>query len=885
MAIEFKYGFNATYFVRPTPTPTKTPTPTPSNTPTVTPTVTVTPTYMALTPTPTNTPTNTITPSVSTTVTTTPTQTVTPSITSTSTQTPTPTVTSTVTATATNTPTPTVTTTSTNTPTITQTSTPTSTVTPSVTATVTPTITSTNTPTPSVTSTATNTPTPSITATSTVTPTPSITPTNTPTVTITPTITPTPNIVTSGLVINLDAYNSTSYPGTGTTIYDLISSYTHTATNAPYTVLNGIKCFDCNGSSTVIEVNGTGPTLPTTGYTYTTWAKIKTSSSTYRTLFRTTPNDHPILVQVSTDNLGFWDNDSAGFIDSGYDVTSIANTWVQFTVVGDNTSSIFYINGTQVGSVAYGAGGNRHWAWGAISGQPFGYVANLFFYNRKLTLSEIQQNYDFLSPRFVEITPTPTQTTTSTPTPSVTPTVTITPTNSVTPTITPTSSITPTITPTLTVTPSQTPAASSQKRILFLGDGSVGTVATNVSTYLTNIGEPITYSAVTMSTTYAGAGMSTANYDAVVMYTNSSQTGAAGLSTALTNYVNSGGHLITGVFIGNLYPSGFSHSTLTAFSSNAQSNDATGNFTVSTATKITDNIGTTFGGFSFTNGNPSLTSGATLYASYTSGTKLLAMKTVGSANLISINTFFGSITSSSSTLCKMVGNSIMYATGVPIPTVTSFTSSSTWTAPTGVTSVDYLIVGGGGGGANGYDNAGGGGGGGGMVITGTTTVVPGNTYTVTVGNGGAGGANARTNNAGSDGQSSSFDTIVALGGGGGLGSRTVGNAGAAQVGSTTAATGGGGSGGGFGGKGGGGSISAGSANSGVTGGNGGSGTTSSFTLASITYGVGGAGGGTTTLTGTNGTATTGNGGKAGGATSNSSAAGGTGGSGIVVLRY
>ena len=51
----------------------------------------------------------------------------------------------------------------------------------------------------------------------------------------------------------------------------------------------------------------------------------------------------------------------------------------------------------------------------------------------------------------------------------------------------------------------------------------------------------------------------------------------------------------------------------------------------------------------------------------------------------------------------MLGNSIMYATGVPIPTVTSFTSAgtTTWTAPSGVTSVSYLIVGGGGGGAGG----------------------------------------------------------------------------------------------------------------------------------------------------------------------------------------
>ena len=214
-------------------------------------------------------------------------------------------------------------------------------------------------------------------------------------------------IVTNGLIIQLDADNSSSYPGTGSTVYDITGSYNHTLTNAPYTVLNGVKCFDANGTSTtIIEVIGTGPTLPTSGYTYITWGRIRSSSATWRTLFRTLPDDHPILVQLNTDNLGFYDNGTASFIDSGYDVTSIEEVWVQYAVVGDNSSSTFYINGAQVGNtVAYGAGGNRHWAWGAITSQPFGYVANMYLYNRKLSLSEITQQYDFLSPRFNPVSP------------------------------------------------------------------------------------------------------------------------------------------------------------------------------------------------------------------------------------------------------------------------------------------------------------------------------------------------------------------------------------------------------------------------------------------------------------------------------------------------
>jgi hypothetical protein len=226
---------------------------------------------------------------------------------------------------------------------------------------------------------------------------------------------------------------------------------------------------------------------------------------------------------------------------------------------------------------------------------------------------------------------------------------------------------------------------------------------------------------------------------------------------------------------------------------------------------------------------------------------------------------------------------------VIVPATVQFTATgtTTWTAPTGVYSVEYLVVGGGGGAGNGYDNAGGGGGGAGMVLAGNVSVTPGQSYTVTVGAGGAGGADTRTNNPGSPGNNSVFGSITALGGGEGLGSRTGGAVGAAQIGDTTAATGGSGSGGGAGGKGGGGATGAGTANSGATGGAGGAGTASTIIGSSVTYGVGGAGGsaGAPTTDGANGTANRGNGGQGGQSASTDSAKGGDGGSGVVVVRY
>ena len=94
-----------------------------------------------------------------------------------------------------------------------------------------------------------------------------------------------------------------------------------------------------------------------------------------------------------------------------------------------------------------------------------------------------------------------------------------------------------------------------------------------------------------------------------------------------------------------------------------------------------------------------------------------------------------------------------------------FTASSTWTAPAGVFAISLLGVGGGGagGGASGSRRAHGGGGGGGGVFDGIVPVVPGTSYTVTIGSGGvsATAANLPSGNGGD----TSFGTLITCPGG------------------------------------------------------------------------------------------------------------------------
>lgn len=107
--------------------------------------------------------------------------------------------------------------------------------------------------------------------------------------------------------------------------------------------------------------------------------------------------------------------------------------------------------------------------------------------------------------------------------------------------------------------------------------------------------------------------------------------------------------------------------------------------------------------------------------------------------------------------------------GAPNRRVT-FPSSGSWTCPAGITKVLITACGGGGGGGGGFigpsNNYYGGGGGGGAqaVLSSPLTVVPGTTYTITVGAAGTGGA---FNASGTSGGATSFDSLLTLSGGGG----------------------------------------------------------------------------------------------------------------------
>jgi hypothetical protein len=217
----------------------------------------------------------------------------------------------------------------------------------------------------------------------------------------------------------------------------------------------------------------------------------------------------------------------------------------------------------------------------------------------------------------------------------------------------------------------------------------------------------------------------------------------------------------------------------------------------------------------------SLTLGGTLsgvsLTSQVTGTLPVANGGTGAATLTANNVLLGNGTSAlqvvapSSSGNVLTSNGSTWTSAAPagggFSAMDLFTSSTTFTIPSGKTTLKITVIGGGGGGAKGgtYAFGRGGGAGGGASIKYFTGLTPGNTLTVTIGAGGTAGT-VSNNPGGTGGTSSvasgtqSISTIQATGGAGGSGNQDGSVIGGVGSGGTANFTGGTGMGGGFGGN-------------------------------------------------------------------------------------
>jgi len=205
------------------------------------------------------------------------------------------------------------------------------------------------------------------------------------------------NIVTSGLVLNVDASFVASYPISGTSWYDLSGSgNTGTLVNGPTFNTNGWINFD--GGDDIVTL-GYSPTLVNTSITQEAWVNATSFINGWHGIISNMPAwGTGFSLQIGTTQR------IAAMVSGAYLTTSWTpktNTWYHIVAThrSSDTLNSLYVNGvlenTSTRSISYTTSAVTTIGVFYTSNQlPFlGNMTNVRSYNRALSQSEVLQNY------------------------------------------------------------------------------------------------------------------------------------------------------------------------------------------------------------------------------------------------------------------------------------------------------------------------------------------------------------------------------------------------------------------------------------------------------------------------------------------------------------
>jgi hypothetical protein len=205
-------------------------------------------------------------------------------------------------------------------------------------------------------------------------------------------------IVTSGLVLSLDAGNSSSYPGTGTTWFDLSGNGNNgTLVNgASYdSVNNGVIVLDGVNDYINVPIN-----LTNTNYTVMGAARyVVVGGRTF-----SGQNNNWLMGHWSSSTVKHY---AEGWV-TGTSTTEESDTnWRIYAATGNYSADswAFYVNGAlRAGPNSGGSNGPNGFSIGRYgpgnSEFSNSQISFLICYNRVLTAAEIQQNFNALRGRY-----------------------------------------------------------------------------------------------------------------------------------------------------------------------------------------------------------------------------------------------------------------------------------------------------------------------------------------------------------------------------------------------------------------------------------------------------------------------------------------------------
>jgi hypothetical protein len=214
------------------------------------------------------------------------------------------------------------------------------------------------------------------------------------------------SIVTSGLVLNLDAGNPASYPGSGTTWFDISgNSFNSTLTNGPtYTSgVNGYFTFDGVDDFSSVPINAA---FNTSSVTFEVWAYLQTIGDRHILYVNWAGN----ALEVNSNRSVVMYNNSTSQGQQGATTAAGAinwDTWNHLVGVYDDSAQALYtyVNGTLLATRTSTPSTSYSVSTHAISGVAFGGEVNgrisvVRHYNIALSAFQILQNFNALRGRY-----------------------------------------------------------------------------------------------------------------------------------------------------------------------------------------------------------------------------------------------------------------------------------------------------------------------------------------------------------------------------------------------------------------------------------------------------------------------------------------------------
>jgi len=215
-------------------------------------------------------------------------------------------------------------------------------------------------------------------------------------------------IVTSGLVLYLDAAKTNSYPGTGTTWTDLSGNGNNgTLQNGPTFDSGNGGSIVFDGNNDYVDVSGSETV---SAATFLAWVRLDDSSQISYTgiIFSRSTNTSGMNFYTTTENVGYHWNDASNtyFWNSGLTVPSQEWCMIAVTVTSSvATAYLFRSSGTTsaTNTVSHGSTTLNAIKVGAdVSTGRYldGRISVAMVYNTALTATQVSQNYNALRGRY-----------------------------------------------------------------------------------------------------------------------------------------------------------------------------------------------------------------------------------------------------------------------------------------------------------------------------------------------------------------------------------------------------------------------------------------------------------------------------------------------------